>query len=573
MTLYKAEEESRDVILGKIKWLMSLRLVIATFSLGTAALVQITTGKAYLDPQLGALYVIIGLIYTLNLLYAFILKKAKPLRTFAYLQIAVDLLFISALINITGGVGSVFSFFYYLAIIAASIILYRRGGIIVASASSFLYAFIAALETYNIVEPLEMVVESELTHGASLFFNVVMNITGFFLVALLSSFLSEQVRQSSKALKIKEQDYHRLEALNRNIIQSIGSGLLTVDKKERISFFNRAAEVITGYKLSRVYGVRLYDIFPNLREPGDESEQMVSYEGIPSRFEITFNRSDGALIHLGFSKSMLKDSDGSVQGTVYAFQDVTRLKQMEEHVKLVDRLAAIGRLATGMAHEIRNPLASMSGSIQMLGETLQLDSANKRLMDIVLKETNRLDQLLSDFVLFTHPDDRKKELVDLKGIIDDTLQLLSYNPLKNGIEIEKHLQGSTMVEADSQQLKQVFWNLFINAVQAMGPGGRLTVSSSVIPYATLRENLRERLDSKVGKEWTEIVIVDTGRGIPESYLDKIFDPFFTTKEKGIGLGLAIVYSIVESYKGIIEVTSADEKGSRFAIYLPAVSHH
>ncbi len=573
MTLYKAGEESRDVILGKIKWLMSLRLVIATFSLGTAALVQITTGKVYLDPQLGALYVIIGLIYTLNLLYAFILKKAKPLRTFAYLQIAIDLLFISALINVTGGVGSVFSFFYYLAIIAASIILYRRGGIIVASASSFLYAFIAALETYNIVEPLEMVVESELTNGASVFLNVVMNVTGFFLVALLSSFLSEQVRQSRKALKIKEQDYHRLEALNRNIIQSIGSGLLTVDKKERISFFNRAAEVITGYKLSRVYGVRLYDIFPNLRKSGDESEQMVSYEGIPSRFEITFNRPDGALIHLGFSKSMLKDSDGSVQGTVYAFQDVTRLKQMEEHVKLVDRLAAIGRLATGMAHEIRNPLASMSGSIQMLGETLQLDSANKRLMDIVLKETNRLDQLLSDFVLFTHPDDRKKEWVDLNGIIDDTLQLLSYNPLKNGIEVEKHLQGSTMVEADSQQLKQVFWNLFINAVQAMGSGGRLTVSSSTIPYHTLRESLRERLDSKAGKEWTEIVIVDTGSGIPESYLDKIFDPFFTTKEKGIGLGLAIVYSIVESYKGIIEVTSADNKGSRFAIYLPAVSHH
>jgi two-component system sensor histidine kinase PilS (NtrC family) len=572
MTLYKAEEESRDVILGKIKWLMSLRLVIATFSLGTAALVQITTGKTYLDPQLAALYVIIGLIYTLNLLYAFILKKAKPLRTFAYLQIAVDLLFISALINVTGGVGSAFALFYYFAIIAASIILYRRGGIIVASASSFLYAFIAVLETYEIVEPLELVVKSELTHGASLFFNVVMNITGFFFVALLSSFLSEQLRQSSKALKIKEQDYHRLEALHRNIIQSIGSGLFTVDKKERISFFNRAAEVITGYKLSRVYGVRLYDIFPNLQRTGEDSEQMSSYEGIPSRFEIAFNRSDGVLVHLGFSKSMLKDSDGGVQGTVYAFQDVTRLKQMEEHVKLVDRLAAIGRLATGMAHEIRNPLASMSGSIQMLGETLQLDSANKRLMDIVLKETNRLDQLLSDFVLFTHPDDRKKEWVNLDGIIDDTLQMLSYNPLKNGIEVEKNLQGGTMVEADSQQLKQVFWNLFINAVQAMGPGGRLTVATSILNYDALHESLRERLNSKVGKEWTEIVIADTGSGIPDDYLDKIFDPFFTTKEKGIGLGLAIVYSIIESYKGIIEVTSADKKGSRFAIYLPVVSH-
>ena len=573
MTLYKAEEESRDVILGKIKWLMSLRLVIATFSLGTAALVQITTGKPYLDPQLGALYVIIGLIYTLNLLYAFILKKARPLRTFAYLQISVDLLFISALINVTGGVGSAFALFYYFAIIAASIILYRRGGLIVASASSLLYAFIAVLETYKIVEPLELVIKSELTHGASLFFNVVMNITGFFLVALLSSFLSEQVLKSSKALKLKEQDYHRLEALNRNIIQSIGSGLFTVDKKERISFFNRAAEVITGYKLSRVYGVRLYDIFPNLQRAGLDSAQMENYEGVPSRFEISFNRSDGVLVHLGFSKSMLKDSDGSVQGTVYAFQDVTRLKQMEEHVKLVDRLAAIGRLATGMAHEIRNPLASMSGSIQMLGETLQLDSANKRLMDIVLKETNRLDQLLSDFVLFTHPDDRKKEWVDLNGIIGETLQLLSYNPLKNGIEVEKNLQGTTMVEADSQQLKQVFWNLFINAVQAMGIGGRLTVSSSVMRYDALHESLRERLDSGVAKAWTEIVIADTGSGIPESYLDKIFDPFFTTKEKGIGLGLAIVYSIIESYQGIIEVTSVDKNGSRFAIYLPAVSNH
>jgi two-component system sensor histidine kinase PilS (NtrC family) len=573
MTLYKAEEESRDVILGKIKWLMSLRLVIATFSLGTAALVQITTGKPYLDPQLGALYVIIGLIYTLNLLYAFVLKKARPLRTFAYLQISVDLLFISALINVTGGVGSAFALFYYFAIIAASIILYRRGGLIVASASSFLYAFIAALENYKIVEPLELVVKSELTHGASLFFNVVMNITGFFLVALLSSFLSEQVLKSSKALKLKEQDYHRLEALHRNIIQSIGSGLFTVDKKERISFFNRAAEVLTGYKLSRVYGVRVYDIFPNLQRAGVDSALMENYEGIPSRFEISFNRSDGVLVHLGFSKSMLKDSDGSVQGTVYAFQDVTHLKQMEEHVKLVDRLAAIGRLATGMAHEIRNPLASMSGSIQMLGETLQLDSANKRLMDIVLKETNRLDQLLSDFVLFTHPDDRKKEWVDLNGIIGETLQLLSYNPLKNGIEVEKNLQGATMVEADSQQLKQVFWNLLINAVQAMGTGGRLTVSSSVMRYDALHESLRERLNSGVAKEWTEIVIADTGSGIPESYLDKIFDPFFTTKEKGIGLGLAIVYSIIESYQGIIEVTSVDKKGSRFAIYLPAISNH
>jgi two-component system sensor histidine kinase PilS (NtrC family) len=429
------------------------------------------------------------------------------------------------------------------------------------------------LENLRIIDPVAVLIENELTSGASLLFNVVMNITAFFLVALLSSFLSEQVRQSNQALKIKEHDYHRLEVLYRNIIESIGSGLLTVDKKNKISFFNRAAEVITGYKLSRVYGVRLFDIFPKLQETEGDSEYMENYEGTRSRFEISFNRPDGLLVHLGFSRSMLKDSDGSVQGTVYAFQDVTRLKQMEEHVKLVDRLAAIGRLATGMAHEIRNPLASMSGSIQMLKETLQLDSANKRLMEIVLKETNRLDQLLSDFVLFTHPDDRQREWVDLNGIIDDTLQLLSYNPLKNGIEVEKKLQDAPMVEADSQQLKQVFWNLFINAVQAMGKEGTLTVSTRVVQYDSLQESRREHLDKEAGTEWTEIVIADTGKGIPKSYLDKIFDPFFTTKEKGIGLGLAIVYSIIESYRGIIEVTSDDNKGSQFTINLPVVSHH
>jgi two-component system sensor histidine kinase PilS (NtrC family) len=565
-------DESRDAILRKIKWLMSLRLVIATFSLGTAALVQITTGKPYLDPQLKALYLIIGLIYTLNLFYAFFLKKAKLLRGLAYVQIGVDLLLISALINFTGGVGSVFSLFYYFSIIAASIILYRRGGIMIASVSSFLYAFIALMESYRIIDPVGLLIDNELTRGASLLFNVVMNITAFYLVALLSSFLSEQVRQSNQALKIKEHDYHKLEVLYRNIIESIGSGLLTVDKRNKISFFNRAAEVITGYKLSRVYGVRLHDIFPKLQEAEGNFEHRENCEGTRSRFEIPFNRPDGTLIHLGFSRSILKDNDGSVQGTVYAFQDVTRLKQMEEHVKLVDRLAAIGRLATGMAHEIRNPLASMSGSIQMLEETLQLDPTNKRLMDIVLKETNRLDQLLSDFVLFTHPDDRKKEQVDLNGVIDDTLQLLSFNPLKNGIEVEKNLQRSPIVEADSQQLKQVFWNLFINALQAMETGGKLMVSTSVRQYHTVHESHREHLDTNAGREWVEIVIVDTGKGIPKSYIDKIFDPFFTTKDKGIGLGLAIVYSIIESYRGIIEVTSEDKKGARFTIYLPSIVH-
>lgn len=566
-------EESREVILRRIKWLMILRLVLATFSLGTAALIQITKGTPYLDPYLISLYAIIGIVYALNLFYAFILNRVKHVKTFAYIQIFMDILLITGLVNATGGVGSVFSLFYYLSIIAASIIIYRRGGIIIASASSIFYGLIVDLEYYGIFQPIYGLPKGEIYGITSLLFRVLMNITAFYLIAILSSLLSEQVRKSQAALKVKEIDYHKLETLHRNIIESVNSGLLTVDQDSRITSFNRAAEEITGYKFSEVYGVKLDDILPEMQNAKKNPQKTSDHDGSNPRFEISFERADGKIVHLGFSKSILKDSEGGSQGEIYAFQDVTRLKEMEEHVKLVDRLAAIGRLATGMAHEVRNPLASMSGSIQVLRGGLKLDADNRRLMEIVLRETNRLDQLLSDFILFAQPNDRKKEEFELNSVVDDALQLFSYNPHYNNINVTKNLQGKIMIEADHQQIKQVFWNLFINAAQAMDHKGELVVSTKIVHADSLNETIKSRLNSSSSQLWSQIVIIDTGCGIPEKYLDKIFDPFFTTREKGIGLGLAIVYSIVESYKGTILVKSESGKGSHFTIYLPSISYH
>ena len=552
---------------------MILRLGLATFSLGTAALIQITKGETYLDPYLISLYVIIGMVYVLNLLYAFIINRVKRIRTFAYIQIFIDVLLITGLINATGGVRSIFSLFYYLSIIAASIILYRRGGIIIASASSIFYGLNVLLEYYGIFQPLYGPAEGEVYGITLLLFRVLMNVTAFYLIAVLSSLLSEQVRKSKAALKIKEIDYHKLETLHRNIIESINSGLLTVDNENRITFFNRAAEVITGYKFSEVYGVKIDDILTELKKVERYPQKVLKYDGQSPRFEISFKRRDGRILHLGFSKAVLKDIEGDSQGEIYAFQDVTRLKEMEEHVKLVDRLAAIGRLATGMAHEVRNPLASMSGSIQVLRDSLKLDSDNRRLMEIVLRETHRLDQLLSDFILFAQPNDRKKEVVELNGIIDDALQLFSCNPQYNNINVIKNLQGTIMIEADTQQIKQVFWNLFINAAQAMENGGELKVSTKIVPLDSLDNKISSRLNSNTSEIFSQIVITDTGHGIPRRYLNKIFDPFFSTKEKGIGLGLAIVYRIIESYQGIISVESKENKGVSFTIHLPSTSKH
>jgi two-component system sensor histidine kinase PilS (NtrC family) len=573
MTPDYSVEEPREVVLKRIKWLMIIRMVLATFSLGTAVLIQITQDATYLNPYLISLYVIIGMVYVSNLSYAFIIDKIKSLITFAYLQIFIDVLLITGLVNVTGGVRSVFSLFYYLAIIAASIILYRRGGVIVASVSSILYGLIVDLEYYGILQPPYGTPEGEIYGITPLLFRVLMNISAFYLIAIFSSLLSEQVRKSETALKIKEIDYRQLEILHRNIIESINSGLLTVDQDNKITSFNRAAEEITGYEFYEVYGAKIDEVLPEIEKIKEDSQKLSNYNNPSPRFEISFKRSDGKMLHLGFSKSILKDSEGSSQGEVYAFQDVTRLKEMEEHVKQVDKLAAVGRLATGMAHEVRNPLASMSGSVQVLREGLRLDADNRRLMEIVLRETNRLDQLLSDFILFAQPDDRKKEMVELNSIIDDALQLFSNNPHYSNINVVKNLQNTIMIEVDQQQIKQMLWNLFINAAQAMDYEGKLEVSTEIVRLDSLDAKISSKIDISVGELWARILIADAGCGISEHYLDKIFDPFFTTKEKGIGLGLSIVYSIIESYGGTILVESEKDKGSRFAIYLPSSSHH
>jgi two-component system sensor histidine kinase PilS (NtrC family) len=556
------------VLLSRIKWLMGLRLALATFSLGTAALVQITAGKTYLDSYLLSLYLLIGIVYCLSLCYAFIIRKIDRLETFAFIQLVLDILLISGLINATGGGASDFTLFYYLSIIAAGIILYRKGSMAIASAASICYALIIALDYYGMMggAPAETMQDA-----APLLFSVAMKITAFYLVAFLSGFLSEQVRQSRAALRMKESDYNRLETLHQNIIESINSGLLTIDREMNVSFFNRAAEVITGYNFSEVNGRTIGDVFPGLLQSAAGADMSTSGEAVSrARFEISFQRRDGKKIYLGFSKSILKDSDKENQGEVYTFQDVTRLKEMEERVKIMDRLAAVGRLASGMAHEIRNPLASMSGSIQILGQSLKLDADNKRLMDIVLKETNRLDQLLSDFVLFTHPDDRKKKQIELNSVVMDAVELFLSNPDHNSITVVTDLNGSLMLEADPHQIKQVLWNLFMNAYQAMSMGGKLTIATKKVAAAELKKQTQSLPDGTEVPFWIQLTAADTGCGIEASDVDKVFDPFFTTKPRGSGLGLAIVYSIIESYKGQVSLQSQKDQGTTFTVLLPAV---
>ncbi|MBI4620139.1 MAG: PAS domain S-box protein [Desulfobacterales bacterium] len=558
-------EDVQKEFLKKLHWLMLLRVVVITFLLGITILIQLKQTPSYLTPFLIYLYIVIVIIYFLTFIYAFIINRIKNLPFFAYLQIILDIFLITFLIYSTGGKESIFTFMYTISIITASILVYRKGGVLVASVCSILYGGLLDLEFYGIIHPVSgKVFEPRDYQGTDLFYSILMNITAFYLVAFLSSLLSEQARRSRRELQKKQVDFDQLEALNRNIVQSINSGLLTTDLEGKVTFFNKAAEEITGYSFSQVYNSKAEKMFPFLKKP-------LNSDHPPFRFESEFKREDGDTLYLGFSTSPLRDSRGEELGDILIFQDLTKLKAMEEHIRMVDRLAAVGRLAAGIAHEMRNPLASVSGSIQVLKGELQLDDGNERLMDIAIRETERLNALITDFLLFAKPGLEGKEMVDIAKVINDTLGEFASSPEWNkDIEVYKNLSKDSKVEANPRQLKQVFWNLFINAVQAMPEGGKLKIEvrSQKSEVRSLKYmNSRQQAENN----FLEILITDTGCGIPKENMDKIFDPFFTTKEKGAGMGLAIAYRIIESYKGKTVVKSRVGQGTSFIIYLPLAS--
>jgi two-component system sensor histidine kinase PilS (NtrC family) len=278
------------------------------------------------------------------------------------------------------------------------------------------------------------------------------------------------------------------------------------------------------------------------------------------RWETCFQRKDGASLILGFSISPLKDSNDREMGNILIFQDLTRLREMEEHLKRADRLAAIGKMAAGIAHEIRNPLASISGSIEILKDEVGNSPQNQQLMGIVLREVNRLNSLIADFLLFARPISPGKEKIHLHRLLEEILQMFTHSPdFTPQIRLETQFHGDLYIQGDPHQIRQVFWNLFINAAQAMPEGGTLRVD--------LRRNSSPAPLTE-GRLYGEVAVCDSGTGIGEEEMGKIFDPFFTTKERGTGLGLSIVHSIVESYGGKITVQSKVGQGTTFKILLP-----
>jgi two-component system sensor histidine kinase PilS (NtrC family) len=543
---------------------MFFRAMVVTLLLGATVIVQFRESSFFRYVSPVYFYALIGFTYALTLAYALLLRRVRSLKPFAYAQILGDVFFITLLIYFTGGVSSIFSWVYLFAIFSAGTILYRRGGLLVASASSIFYGTLLDLEYYQILLPIGGRHLYSLDYQSTyVLYLIAVNMMAFYLVAILSSYLAEQVRSKEEELKRRIIDYRQLERLYKHIVQNVVSGLITVDGERRITSFNRMAEEITGRKFEEVYQEEIDSLFPGLdawsRSVGGNSEEGWNRLRLP-RWETRFQRKDGASLILGFSISPLKDSTDREMGSILIFQDLTRLREMEEHLKRADRLAAIGKMAAGIAHEIRNPLASISGSIEILKDEMGNAPQSQQLMGIVLREVNRLNALIADFLLFARPVSPGKEKIHLSRLIEEILEMVTHSPdFSPQIRLETQFQGDLYIQGDPHQIRQVFWNLFINAAEAMPGGGTLRVelrrSSSSAPLSE-------------GRSYGEVAVSDSGTGIGEEEMGKIFDPFFTTKERGTGLGLSIVHSLVESYGGRVTVQSGKGKGSVFSVYLP-----
>ncbi|MEO6212130.1 MAG: ATP-binding protein [Vicinamibacterales bacterium] len=537
----------------KLLWLIVGRAVVATLLLGLAPLIRIAPpGALAIDP----FYALIGLTYGLTLGYAFSLTYIERHRWLIDAQLAVDAVVVSAIVYLTGGVGSYFSSLYTLPIIAASTVESRRGGRMVGILSCALYAGLV-LAQYAGLSGFDFTVGLPLPPRRLALYTVGLNLFGFAAVAALSGYLAEGLRQADVQLQRASDQIEDLQAFSRHVIDSLTSGLATTDLDGRILTFNRAATVITGIAAADAVGglsvevLRLPSAFTGMFGASPERPDL-------PRVESAFTRPDGRQIELGFSTAPLVTPRGET-GFLLTFQDVTEARKQEREARVQQRLAAVGEMAAGIAHEIRNPLASMAGSIQLLRQELPLTADQSQLMDIVLRESDRLNETIRSFLAYARPQRQATATFDIRRVITDTARLLE-NSAELGDDHDIAVEAPAVpvwFEADEGQLRQIVWNLATNGLRAMPDGGRLTLSIRVTP-------------GQVGGPGEVVLAVhDQGMGIAPEDLDGIFQPFRSRFERGTGLGLSIVQRIVAEYGGEIEVTSERDAGTGVLVRFPS----
>jgi two-component system sensor histidine kinase PilS (NtrC family) len=538
---------AQESLRRSLYWLTAIRIVVLVVILLSTLLLHASAGG---ELPSSFVYSLLGLNAAALLLgiLQWTLGRLMPARFCAYFQLLGDLVLVSILVYLSGGPYSVFNFLYLVIIGTSAFLLFRAGAVVVATMGALFYGALVELLVKGVLPlpPLAPVPEGV---SPSVRYNLLVTIAGFYGVAFMSAYLSEKLRVARAELEQRQRALFRLQNLHGNVIASMSSGLMTTDFVQRITFLNRAGGELLGVDPARVAGRSLSDFGFVLPEDWatvwDRGHGWETFRG-----EIETDRGNLRRV-LGYSLRGLREADGE-QGLLILFQDLTELKKLERRARFNEQLAAVGSLAAGIAHEIRNPLASISGSVQVLSNELTVGSAERRLMEIIVSESNRLSRFLEDFLRFVRPQERSVAEFDVATAVTEVMDLFRLSDeVSDAHRIEIQVSPPhSILSGDRDQIRQIIYNVAKNAVRAMAAGGILTVFG--------RED----------NAWYSIRFTDTGRGMSEEELARLFTPFSTAFDGGTGLGMAIVRRIVEDHGGAIDAESRPGEGTTVTVLLP-----
>ncbi len=529
---------------------------MTTFLLGVTIFFQLSQSSNFLVLAAIPLYVLIGATFFLGLLYAIFLPRIPNLWVFSLVQILVDIVYFTALIYFTGGAFSIFTLIYIFPIISAGILNLKNWAFITAGLSSILMTLLIILESQGIIPSAAWSWVSPWSTKSLgyVIWVLIVHITIFFLVAFLAGTLSEQLITAQASLDQSASQFRKLTDLHISIVRSIASGIITTDEQDRITYINSPGSKLLDTTLAQLVGLSLASVFPIISDDLEKS-------GIRENKYSNIMEINGKTMHLDIVVSDLSDHDGAPRGRLVIFQDVTEIKRMEERINFQEKQAALVRTAAGMAHEIRNPLASLRGATELLCVRKPENDSDVKLLNIIIRESDRLNSLLSDFLLTVFPKQTANERVSLTNLMEESVILFSKDPkLNNRVTLKTKLSKGIQVDGDSARLRQAIWNMLTNSLEA-------------IDDAEEEGLIRVTLDADKEQGLANIVISDNGSGIGPEIRDRIFEPFMTTKERGTGLGLPLVLGVIEAHQGQVELKSQQGKGAMFKITLPLAKQY